>query len=252
MMASATCLVGRQDHPDPLGAFEQLDHDRCPTDPLDGWEDVLAIADERGLGHPDVVARQDLDGTQLVARVRDAGGRVGGEHVHLLELANHSGTEVGDRGTDAGHDGVVVRQRLATELQVGFVAREVDGEAQGVEHLALVPAVERSELEALCAVRARRPRQDGEFHEVFRGDRARGTEALEVGFGAGLVGGAAPSRLRRRIDLSGRPPRYDTLGSTTNRLRSASRPTSIRKPISSLRVSVTSAVTVCPASTSVV
>ncbi len=68
--------------------------------------------------------------------------------------------------------------------------------------------------------------------------------------GAGCDGVVASLRLRRRIDLSGRPPRYDTPGSTRNRRRSASRPTNIRNPISSRRVNVTSAVTLRPARTS--
>ena len=55
-------------------------------------------------------------------------------------------------------------------------------------------------------------------------------------------------QLRRRVARIGRPPAYDSLLSTTKPCANASRPMSIRKPISSRSVSVTSAVIVRPAS----
>jgi hypothetical protein len=156
--------VGCEDHPDALGALEQLDHDGRAADPVDRREHVLAVADERRLRHADVVARQDLDRTQLVAGVRDAVRCDRGVHVHLLELAHHRGAEVGDRRTDARQHRVVVGQRPAAELQVRLRARQVDGEAQRVEHLAVVSAIERGQLQSLGAVRARGAGENGELH----------------------------------------------------------------------------------------
>ncbi len=159
-------VVGREDHADALGALEQLDHDRRAADAVDGRQHVLPVADERRARHADVVARQDLDGAQLVARVGDPVRGVRRVDVHLLELADDGRTEVGDRCADPGHDRVVVGQRLATELEVRFGARQVDGEAQGVEHLALVAAIDRRQLESLGAVRPRCAGQDRELHAI--------------------------------------------------------------------------------------
>ena len=66
--------------------------------------------------------------------------------------------------------------------------------------------------------------------------------------GTALVRVAQRPRLRRRTSLGGRPPAYDRDGSTTKPWRSASRPTSIRKPIRWRLLRVTSAGTVRPAS----
>ena len=58
----------------------------------------------------------------------------------IWSLADDGSTEVGDRVADPGEDRVVVRQLLAAEVQVGFVTREVDREAQRVEYLHVVAA----------------------------------------------------------------------------------------------------------------
>ena len=213
-----------------------------PTRSIAG-KHVLAVADERGLGHADVVARQDLDGAELVTRVRDAVRRVRGEHVHLLELSDDGRTEVGDRCADARHDGVVVRQRLAAELQVRLVTGQVDGEAQGVEHLALVAAIESSELETLGAVRAGCSGQDGEFHGDPFTDRD-GRDVVAVA-GRGLVRAVAAVAATDRLVGSATSIGHARIDEEA--FRSASRPMSMRKPISSRRVRVTSAVTVRPA-----
>jgi hypothetical protein len=52
MIASATLVVVREDHPDALRALQDLDDDRRPADPLDRRQHVLAVAHERGLGMP--------------------------------------------------------------------------------------------------------------------------------------------------------------------------------------------------------
>ena len=132
--------VGRQDDPDALRALEKLDHDRRPTDPLDGREHVGAISDEGGCGNPDVVPRQDLGRAELVSGVGDPVRGTGGVDVHLLELANDSETEEGDRGADARQHGVVVGQQLASVLHVGLVAGQVDGETECVENPDVVAA----------------------------------------------------------------------------------------------------------------
>ncbi len=93
------------------------------------------------------MARQDLDRPQLVARVGDAGRRVGRVDVHLLELADDRQAEEGDRRADARQDGVVVGQVPAAELQVGFVRGQVDAEPQRVEDLGLVAAFQGGDPE---------------------------------------------------------------------------------------------------------
>ena len=68
-----------------------------------------------------------------------------------------------------------VESRLAPELQVGLVAGEVDGEAQGVEDLDVVAAVERGGAQALRTVRTRCAGEDRELHDVPFGEDGRMT-----------------------------------------------------------------------------
>ncbi len=132
MMPSATRLSGARITPIPCVPSEQLDHHRCAADAVDGRQHVLTVAHERRARHADVVAGQDLDRPQLVARVGDAVRGVRRVDVHLLELADDGGAEVGDRRADPRDDRVVVGQRLAAELEVGLGAGEVDRETQRV------------------------------------------------------------------------------------------------------------------------
>ncbi len=157
--------VGCEDDPDALGSLQQLDDDRCPTHPLDGGQDIGAITGEHRRGDANAVSGQDLDGTQLVARVGDPVRGVGCVHVHLLELANHCQAEIGDGRTDPGQHRVVVGEGLSPVLQVRFLLREVDGESQGVEHSGLVAALGCCRLEALGAVGTRSSGEDCQLHD---------------------------------------------------------------------------------------
>ncbi len=136
MIASATLMSGARMTPMPCVPSSSLMTTGAPPTRSMAGMHVGAVAHERRGRHADLVAREDLRGPQLVAGVGDAVGRVRRVDVHLLELAHDGGAEVGDRVADARQDRVVVGQRLAAELQVRLGAREVDGEAQRVEHLA--------------------------------------------------------------------------------------------------------------------
>ena len=152
MIASATLRSGARITPMPWVPSSSLMTTGAPPTRSIAGSHVGAVAHERGRRHADVVPGQDLGGAQLVARVGDAVRRVRRVDVHLLELAHHRGAEVGDRVADPRQDRVVRRQLLAPELQVGLVAGEVDGEAQRVQHLDVVAAIERGRPESLGAV----------------------------------------------------------------------------------------------------
>jgi hypothetical protein len=83
----------------------------APTDALDGGQHVLFCRARtwsqecRGM-----VATQNLQAAQLVARVRDAVGRVRAQHIHLLKLPNDGGPVVGDGRADPRQRRVVVRE----------------------------------------------------------------------------------------------------------------------------------------------
>ena len=156
--------LGGEDDADALSALEQLDHDRGAAHPLDRRPHVGPVAHEGGLRHGDVVPGQDLRRPQLVAGARDAVRGVRRVDIHLLELAHHGRAEVGDRVADARQDRVVVAERLAAVLQVGVIPGEVDREAQGVENPHLVAPLGCGRAQTLSGVRARRARQDREFH----------------------------------------------------------------------------------------
>ncbi len=153
-----------EDDADALGAFEELDDDGRAAHPFDGRPHVGAITHERRAGDADLVAAEDLQAAQLVARVRDTGRGVGAEDVHLLELPDDGGTEVGDGSADAREHRVVVADLLAAEEEVGGTLIEVDGEAQRVEHLYLVTARPRGLHQPSCAVAASIARQDRQLH----------------------------------------------------------------------------------------
>ena len=142
-----------QQHADALRSFDQLDDHRRAAHAFDGGQHVFLVAHERRARNADVVPAEDLQAAQLVARVGDAVGGVGAEHVHLLELPNDGGAVVGDRGADARQHRVVVAQEFLPVVEVRRTPLQIDGELQGVEHLDLVVSLQRGFLEPTGAVR---------------------------------------------------------------------------------------------------
>ncbi len=153
-----------EDHADALCALEQLDDHRRAADPLDRGKHVLLPPHEGRVRHPDVVPTQDLERPQLVARVGDGVRRTRRVDVELLELPDDGGAEVGDRRADAGDHRVVATQPLGAEEELRAAALDLDREAQGVEDLHRVAALERRLPEASRAVRVPRAREDRKLH----------------------------------------------------------------------------------------
>ncbi len=153
MIASATLVSGARITPIPWvpSSSFRMTTGAPPTRSIaasTSWR----YAHERRGGDADVVAREDLDRAQFVARIGDTCGGVRRVHVHLFELPNDGEAEERDGGADAGEGDVVVTQWLPAVLEVRFVSCEVDGEAQRVEHPHFVAAVDRSGSEPLGAV----------------------------------------------------------------------------------------------------
>ena len=111
-----------------------------------------------------MMAAEYLQAAQLVARVGDAVGGVRAEHVHLLELANHGGTVVGDGGADARQHGIVGAQVFLSIVQIWRAALEIDSEFERVKYFGLVPAVQCRFLQPPRAVRVGAARENGKFH----------------------------------------------------------------------------------------
>ena len=61
-----------QQHADTLRAFDQLDDDRCASDPFDCRQYVSLVAHKGGSRDADVMSAQDLQAAQFVARIRNA------------------------------------------------------------------------------------------------------------------------------------------------------------------------------------
>ena len=113
----------------------------APPTAFDGWQHVLLVGDKRRGRDADVVATENLQAPQFVARVGDSGGRIHAEDIHLLELTNQGRAKVGDRRPNSRQDRIVVRELFAPEIQIGFALLQIDCELQRVEHLHLVPAL---------------------------------------------------------------------------------------------------------------
>ncbi len=135
MIDLAEASVSARITPMPCVPSKQLDHDGHAADLLD---DVLGLARpvrERGHGQPDALAREDLQGAQLVARAADGDALVQGIDALHLELAQHGEAVVGDGGADAGDDGIIDRQPAAVVAQHRLVRRDVHVHVQRIDHV---------------------------------------------------------------------------------------------------------------------
>ena len=108
-MSALGGLAGFAEHdPHALGSFEELHHERRTADHLDEIRYVVRRVREARDRQPDVAAREQLHGAELVARTRDGDGLVDGIDAHHLELSHHGRAVEGDGRADARHDGVEV------------------------------------------------------------------------------------------------------------------------------------------------
>ncbi len=166
-------------------------------------------------GQANTAARQQLQAAQLVAGAADRDGLVQRIDAHHLELAQHGGAVEGDRRADAGNDRVEALELLAPITHLGPVRGDIDVDAQRVDDLDLVPAVFGRFDQAFVRVQFRIAGEHGDLHAAFS-------------FGFFL-------RTRVPADSLNEEP-----GSMTKRFRNASRPSNMRKLISSRLVSVIS------------
>jgi hypothetical protein len=83
-------LVGfAQHHADTLRALQELDDDRGPTDNIQDIIGPRGIVGEGGDRQSHTIARQQLQGTQFIARTADGYGLVHRIDAHHLELPQH-------------------------------------------------------------------------------------------------------------------------------------------------------------------
>ncbi len=141
-------------------------------------------------------------GAQLVARRPNACGSGESVDAHRLELTDHGRTVEGDGRSDPGDHRVYVD--LLTPVKDGAGSPlQPHGAAQEVDHRDRMPSFLRGFAQSRRGVERRLPGEDADSHEL-------------------------------------RLARYDRPESTRTRVRSAWRPRSMRKPISSRRVRVSS------------
>ena len=158
--------IGSKNHPYSLRSFEELDDDRCAANPFNGGQHIGTVTNKGGRRYANVVSGENLDSAQLVARVGDSIGRVGGVDVHLLELADDGQSVERDRRADPRQHSLIVGQRFATILEIGLVSGEVDRKSEGVECSGFVASFCSRRLEALRAVGVWGPGQNREFQGV--------------------------------------------------------------------------------------
>ncbi len=197
----------------------------------------------------DVASADDLGHEQVGDPGRQRSVRRSGERavevaaVREVAVAVQEAVHVDDRDGDhgAGHRaGVEAAHHAPDDLDaVDLVAVDRGAEPHGVPVAASVP-----HLQGQRDPRAGHLAGDREF---AGGRSAR--RHVELADPQRCASCTAHDRRRflSRTAFGGRPPRYDTLGSTRNRPRRASRPISMRNPISSRRVRVISASTSWPA-----
>ncbi len=116
----------------------QLDDDRRAANSFDGREHIPFVAHKGRFGDSDVVATEDLQAAQLVARVRDTGGRIRAENIHLLKLPHHCITVMGDRSADPGQHSIVVREAYLAIKKIRLALFKVNSEFERVQNLNFV------------------------------------------------------------------------------------------------------------------
>ncbi len=115
-------------------------------------------------GHVDVLLRQELHGTQLVARSRDRERRVDDGYAHQVELAHHGQAVVRDRCADARQDDVRVRGGMGTEVERRAAARNDHAEVERIDDRHLVPASTGRQHEPTRRIEGRVSREKQQPH----------------------------------------------------------------------------------------
>ena len=118
-----------------LAAFQKLDHERRAARQRDEAVRIAGRGGRGGARHADAVGGQHLMGAQLVAAGHQTVGPVQAPDAHCFELAQDGGAVIGDRGTDAWDNDIIVGQSRAPQMQAR--ARGVDGDADagGVKNI---------------------------------------------------------------------------------------------------------------------
>ncbi len=148
-----------------MSALEHLDDNRCTSDVIDSRQDILSVTDKGGRRYPQIVAAQNLEGTQLVAGVGDSERRVETDDVHLFELAHDRGSEVGDRRADPRDHGVKVCQWLPTIKELGIALLQIDRKSRRVENPHAMTPCLRGLLQTPRTIGARFAREDSNPHD---------------------------------------------------------------------------------------
>ena len=81
---------------------------------------------------------EDLKASQFIAGVgnpRRGGGR---KNVHLFKLTYDCCAKVGDRGTNPGHDRIIVAQRFGSVVKVRFAFLQIDCKPERIKDLYLM------------------------------------------------------------------------------------------------------------------
>src|SRR5579864_2263108 len=191
-----------------LAPLEQLEDDRRAAYLADRRAHVLAAPGEGGGRDPDVVARQQLQGAELVAALGDRLAVVGREDAHHLELAQHREPIEGDRGADARHDAVEAGDALAVVVDLRTLAGELDHAVQRVEHRGLGLTRAAGFDEPSGRVQAGAAGQDGDLQRRARFSSARRRcQARSRYLAAGSTQKSPSTALRPRIIRKSMPER---------------------------------------------
>ncbi len=120
--------------------FEKFDYDRLAPNNVEHIIGLAGIMGKRCHWQANAFARQQLQGTQLVARPSDCDGLIDRPDPHHFKLANHGHAIAGNGRPNAWNDGIITLEHLAPVAHFGTMRRNIHVDTQRIDNIDFVPA----------------------------------------------------------------------------------------------------------------